>query len=129
MSYYKHELRTIKIVLFSFYKHTHTHTHTLTTHTHHIHSHKQAYGFFLESQNTFKVTKISSSIPCTKSRDEFSLDGIKFIKLHNRTHLFVRSQTNHSRIHYGYQEWSKGVWSSFDGIADDDNHLKYDFEI
>ena len=109
----------LKLFYFIF---TNTHTHT------HI-SYEQAYGFFLESQNTFKVTKISSSIPCTMSHDEFSLDGIKFIKLHNRTHLFVRSQTNRSRIYYGYQEWSKGVWSSFDGIADDDNHLKYDFDV
>ena len=45
------------------------------------------------------------------------------------THLFVRSQSNQSRIYYSYQQWEKGVWSSFVPIGDDKNFLMYDFDV
>ena len=72
---------------------------------------------------------MSSDIPLTLTVSECSMDGIKIMNVHNLTHLFVRSQSNESRIYYSYQDWKKGVWSKFVPIADDKNHLKYDFDV
>ena len=62
---------------------------------------------------------------------EFSRDGVKVVSTTttSMTHLFVRSQSNQSRIYYSYQQWEKGVWSSFVPIGDDKNFLMYDFDV
>ena len=77
----------------------------------------------------FRVTKLTTAIPFTLSRAQCSVDGVKLLNAHNLTHLFVRSQTNQSRVYYGYQDWEKGAWSKFVAIGDDNNHLKYDFDV
>ena len=89
----------------------------------------QVYTFAKSADSSFQVTKLTSGIPLTLTSSQCSSDGIKILNVHNFTHLFIRSQSNMSRIYYGYQEWKKGEWSKFVPIGDDDDHLAYDFDV
>ena len=89
----------------------------------------QLYSFVEGTDSSFRVTKLTTDIPLTLSRAQCSVDGVKLLNAFNLTHLFVRSQTNQSRIYYGYQDWNKGALSKFVALGDDKNHLKYDFDV
>ena len=89
----------------------------------------QVYLFKQQGGNNFSTQKLSSSIPVNIDKSKFSVDGVKVITANNLTHLLVRSQTNASRIYYSYQNQTTGVWSAFEAIADDKNHLQYDFDV
>lgn len=79
--------------------------------------------------DNFTVTKLTTNIPSSLPVSKFSLDAIKLLSVPNVTHMFVRSQSNRSRIYHSYQEWKSGTWSAFKPIGDDDNHLVYDFDV
>ena len=89
----------------------------------------QVYLFKQQGGNNFSTQKLSSAIPVNIDKSKFSVDGVKVITANNLTHLLVRSQTNASRIYYSYQNQTTGVWSAFEAIADDKNHLQYDFDV
>ena len=93
---------------------------------------KQVYSFSRKSDGkTFAVTKLSSNIPVNLPPNQFSLDGVKFVSTPNtnKTHLFVRSQSNTSQIYYSYQDWKTGAWSKYTPIGDNKHYLAYDFDV
>ena len=57
------------------------------------------------------------------------MDGVKAVNANNLTHLFVRSQSSHSRVYYSYRDRSSGKWSKFVLIGDDKSSLIYDFDV
>lgn len=81
--------------------------------------------------NNYNVAKLSTSIPVNLPPTHFSLDSVKFVHtpITNKTHLFVRSQSNHSELYYSYRDWEKGMWSTFVPIGGSKHYLAYDFDV
>ena len=72
----------------------------------------------------YTEVKLSTSIPTTLQSSSFSLDPIQAIVLSQNTHLFVRSQSNTSRL---YWSWNNGSdWSDWVAIGDNSDYLAYD---
>jgi len=74
--------------------------------------------------SSFTEIKLSTSIPTTLQPSSFSLDPIQAIVLSRNTHLFVRSQSNTSRL---FWSWNNGSdWSDWVAIGDSSDYLAYD---
>jgi hypothetical protein len=91
----------------------------------------QVYSFSRSSDNSYAVAKLSADIPAGLPPAHFSLDSVKTIDTYeyNMTHLFVRSQSNHSEVYYSFQDWKTGTWSKFTSIVKSNHFLAYDFDV
>ena len=74
--------------------------------------------------NDYTEIKLSTSIPTTLQPSSFSLDPIQAIVLSRNTHLFVRSQSNISRLYWSWNDGSN--WSDWVAIGDNSDYLAYD---
>ena len=80
-----------------------------------------------KSAAEFVLTKLSTNIPVNLSPSNFSLDAVQCVLLKNRIHLFVRSQTNSSRLFWSYSsENDTSDWSKCVAIGSSDERLHYD---
>ena len=86
------------------------------------------YSFTLLANGTFAVTNVTYTIPVNLQPTAFTLDSVKILEANDLTHLFVRSQSNQSRLFYSYRN-SAGSWTKFIALGDNSNFLKYDFDV
>ena len=88
----------------------------------------KVYSFTLLANGSFAITKLTTTIPFNLQPTNFTRDSVKILKANDLTHLFVRSQSNQSRLYYSYKELA-GSWTKFVALGDDSNFLKYDFDV